>query len=70
MPTDLAAFVAAAREASSTSGIVAPPSPWLPAMSEQLTLDEVVADFPAAVAHGRPVGAPVRHGGRPVRAAP
>ena len=49
VPTDLAAFVAAAREASSASGIVAPPSPWLPAMSEQLTLDEVVADFPAAV---------------------
>jgi S-DNA-T family DNA segregation ATPase FtsK/SpoIIIE len=49
VPTDLAAFVTAAREASSASGIVAPPSPWLPAMSEQLTLDEVVADFPASV---------------------
>ncbi|MGY2876652.1 DNA segregation ATPase FtsK/SpoIIIE, S-DNA-T family [Marmoricola sp. URHA0025 HA25] len=49
VPTDLAAVVAAARQASSESGIVAPPSPWLPAMAGRITLDELVGDFPAAV---------------------
>jgi DNA segregation ATPase FtsK/SpoIIIE, S-DNA-T family len=49
VPTDLAAFVAAARQASEQSGVVAPPSPWLPAMADRVTLDEVLADFPAAV---------------------
>jgi S-DNA-T family DNA segregation ATPase FtsK/SpoIIIE len=49
VPTDLAALVAAAREASETSGILAPPSPWLPAMSDRVTLDELVEDFPACV---------------------
>ena len=47
--TDLAAFVAAARDASERSGIVAPPSPWLPAMADQVTLDELVAEFPSCV---------------------
>jgi len=28
---------------------VAPPSPWLPAMADRVTLDELVEDFPAAV---------------------
>ncbi|HEX2895516.1 MAG TPA: FtsK/SpoIIIE domain-containing protein [Marmoricola sp.] len=49
VPTDLAAFVAATREASKASGITAPPSPWLPALSETVTLDELVHDFPACV---------------------
>jgi S-DNA-T family DNA segregation ATPase FtsK/SpoIIIE len=49
VPTDLAALVDAARQASDRSGIVAPPSPWLPAMPDRVTLDELVAEFPAAV---------------------
>jgi DNA segregation ATPase FtsK/SpoIIIE, S-DNA-T family len=49
IPTDLAAFVSAARDASAQSGIVAPPSPWLPAMADRITLDELVGEFPAAV---------------------
>jgi S-DNA-T family DNA segregation ATPase FtsK/SpoIIIE len=49
VPTDLAAFVAAAQEASAGSGIVAPPSPWLPAMAERITLDDLVEEFPAVV---------------------
>jgi len=49
VPTDLAAFVDAAREASERSGIVAPPSPWLPAMADRVTLDDLVAEFPGAV---------------------
>jgi S-DNA-T family DNA segregation ATPase FtsK/SpoIIIE len=49
VPTDLAAFVDAAREASERSGIVAPPSPWLPAMADRVTLDELVEEFPACV---------------------
>lgn len=47
--TDLAAFVAAARDASERSGIVAPPSPWLPAMADRVTLDELIEEFPACV---------------------
>ena len=47
--TDLAAFVAAARAASEQSGIAAPPSPWLPAMADRITLDELVAEFPSCV---------------------
>lgn len=46
--TDLAALVVAAREASATSGLVAPPPPWLPALGERITLDEVLAQFPDA----------------------
>ena len=49
VPTDLAAVVQAARDASASSGIVAPPSPWLPAMADAVTLEEVLEDFPAAV---------------------
>ncbi|RLV47851.1 cell division-like protein [Nocardioides mangrovicus] len=49
IPTDLAAFVTSAREASARSGIVAPPSPWLPAMPEIVTLDQLLEEFPAAV---------------------
>jgi S-DNA-T family DNA segregation ATPase FtsK/SpoIIIE len=49
VPTDLAALVVAAREASARSGIVAPPSPWLPAMGARVTLDELVAEFPGCV---------------------
>ncbi|MCW2759321.1 MAG: FtsK/SpoIIIE family protein putative EssC component of Type secretion system, partial [Nocardioidaceae bacterium] len=47
--TDLAALVQAARDASAKSGIVAPPSPWLPAMGDAITLDELLGEFPAAV---------------------
>jgi DNA segregation ATPase FtsK/SpoIIIE, S-DNA-T family len=49
VPTDLAALVAAAREASAQSGIVAPPSPWLPALPDRVTLDALVAEFPSCV---------------------
>ncbi len=49
VPTDLAALVAAAQEASRLSGIPTPPSPWLPPLPESLTLDDVLAEFPDAV---------------------
>jgi len=49
VPTDLAALVAAARQASEQSGILAPPSPWLPAMSDRVTLEELVDQFPSVV---------------------
>ena len=49
VPTDLAAVVAAAREASDGSGIAAPPSPWLPPMPGRVTLDDLVAEFPGCV---------------------
>jgi S-DNA-T family DNA segregation ATPase FtsK/SpoIIIE len=49
VPTDLAALVAAAREASERSGIVAPPSPWLPPMPDLVTLDDLVGEFPGCV---------------------
>lgn len=56
VPTDLAALVTAAREASEQSGITAPPSPWLPAMADRVTLDELVLEFPGCVptADGEP----------------
>lgn len=47
VPTDLAALVEAACDASAASGILAPPSPWLPALADGLTLDELVEQFPA-----------------------
>ena len=40
-PTDLASLVAAVREAAQTSGVAAPPPPWLPALPEVVTLDEL-----------------------------
>ncbi|MFT4083013.1 MAG: FtsK/SpoIIIE domain-containing protein, partial [Nocardioides sp.] len=49
VPTDLATLVEATREASERSGIIAPVTPWLPAMGERITLAEVLAEFPAAV---------------------
>ena len=49
IPTDLAAVVTAAREASEKSGVHAPPSPWLPAMPDVVALDDLVEEFPAAV---------------------
>ena len=50
IPTDLATLVAACQEASASSGVLPPPSPWLPALDEVVTLDEVLAQFP----HGTP----------------
>ena len=49
MPTDLARLVEAARQASVTTGIAAPPPPWLPPLDDVVTLDGVLADFPDAV---------------------
>ena len=48
-PTDLAMLVSAANAASEQTGIHAPPPPWLPALPEQITLDQLLADFPDAV---------------------
>ena len=50
IPTDLATLVLACQEASASSGISAPASPWLPALEDSITLDEVLEQFP----HGRP----------------
>ncbi|MDH2413243.1 FtsK/SpoIIIE domain-containing protein [Nocardioides sp. CER19] len=49
VPTDLAALVKAAQDASAASGIVAPPPPWLPALDSVVTLEQVLEQFPAAV---------------------
>ncbi len=46
--TDLALLVQAAREASAATGISAPPSPWLPALPDAVTLDDVLGEFPDA----------------------
>lgn len=48
IPTDLAALVAACQEASSASGVSAPPSPWLPALDDVVTLEQVLDQFPSA----------------------
>lgn len=40
-PTDLTTLVRACRAASEASGIEPPPSPWLPALPEVLTLDAI-----------------------------
>ncbi len=48
VPTDLAALVGAATAASADSGISAPPPPWLPALDEQVTIDDLLGQFPTA----------------------
>lgn len=50
IPTDLATLVAACQEASASSGIEPPPSPWLPALDAAVTLEAVLEQFP----HGTP----------------
>lgn len=40
-PTDLAALVTALRSAADDVGVAAPPPPWLPALPEVVTLDEL-----------------------------
>ncbi|SOC57512.1 FtsK/SpoIIIE domain-containing protein [Ornithinimicrobium cerasi] len=50
VPTDLAALVLACQEASESSGVQAPPSPWLPALEDVVTLEDVLAAHP----HGIP----------------
>lgn len=42
-PTDLAALVTAVRSAAELAGVAAPPPPWLPALSTEITLDDVLA---------------------------
>ncbi|MFC6423119.1 FtsK/SpoIIIE domain-containing protein [Ornithinimicrobium tianjinense] len=49
VPTDLAELVAACREASERTGVVAPPSPWLPALEEVVTLEQVLEASPHAI---------------------
>ncbi|WP_134772090.1 FtsK/SpoIIIE domain-containing protein [Ornithinimicrobium flavum] len=48
VPTDLASLVLACRGASEATGVVAPPSPWLPPLPEVLTLDQLLEQFPDA----------------------
>src|SRR5699024_1106799 len=38
----------ACREASESSGVIAPPSPWLPPLPEVITLDQLLEQFPDA----------------------
>ena len=70
VPTDLAAFVAAAREASSDLGHRRPAEPVAARHGRAADAGRGRRRLPGGRPHGRPVGAPVRHGGRPVRAAP
>lgn len=48
VPTDLASLVLACQEASRASGVLPPPSPWLPALPDVITLDELLEQFPDA----------------------
>nr|WP_130014375.1 FtsK/SpoIIIE domain-containing protein [Serinicoccus sediminis] len=48
VPTDLAALVQACREASEESGVHAPSSPWLPALDDRVTLEQLLEQFPDA----------------------
>jgi S-DNA-T family DNA segregation ATPase FtsK/SpoIIIE len=43
IPTDLASLVTAIQDATTTSGITVPPSPWLPPLADVVTLDELMA---------------------------
>jgi S-DNA-T family DNA segregation ATPase FtsK/SpoIIIE len=47
-PTDLANLVTAVRQTAVAMGIPDPPSPWLPALDEAITVDEIIAQFPQA----------------------
>ncbi|MFK5584786.1 FtsK/SpoIIIE domain-containing protein [Serinicoccus sp. LYQ131] len=49
--TDLAVLVEACQQASGASGVVAPPSPWLPALDDAVTLEQVLEQFPDAAPH-------------------
>ncbi|AKU18062.1 FtsK/SpoIIIE domain-containing protein [Luteipulveratus mongoliensis] len=49
VPSDLASLVVAMRQASEQSGVTSPPPPWLPALPEVVTLDELLDDFSDAV---------------------
>lgn len=53
VPTDLASLVGSLRKAADIAGIATPPSPWLPALDEVVTLDDLdapVTDSPGGVA--------------------
>ncbi|WP_029287106.1 FtsK/SpoIIIE domain-containing protein [Cellulomonas sp. HZM] len=43
-PTDLAALVEAVRGAADSTHVAAPPPPWLPALPDVVTLDDLVAE--------------------------
>lgn len=45
-PTDLTSLVVACQEASESTGVKPPPSPWLPALDEVVTLEQVCEQFP------------------------
>ncbi|WP_203434104.1 FtsK/SpoIIIE domain-containing protein [Jiangella asiatica] len=57
-PTDLESLVAAINTASERTGVKAPPPPWLPPLSDTVTLDEVLADPAGAVQRGREIRIP------------
>jgi len=50
-PTDLARLVDACREAARIDGIVTPPSPWLDALTQQISVADMIRDFPEANDH-------------------
>ncbi|PSL06779.1 S-DNA-T family DNA segregation ATPase FtsK/SpoIIIE [Haloactinopolyspora alba] len=58
IPTDLESVVTAINEASSDSGVVAPPPPWLPALDDVVTLDQVLADPAVQVQQRREIRLP------------
>lgn len=46
VPTDLARLVDACRDAAALTGIKTPPSPWLEALPDSISLDELFDQFP------------------------
>jgi S-DNA-T family DNA segregation ATPase FtsK/SpoIIIE len=44
VPTDLASVVSAVNAAATSTGISAPPPPWLPPLDDIVTIDDVLAD--------------------------
>lgn len=59
IPTDLAALVEACQQASEESGVRAPASPWLPALDDVITLEQVLEQFPRAAADADRMRLPV-----------
>ncbi|WP_298748590.1 FtsK/SpoIIIE domain-containing protein [uncultured Serinicoccus sp.] len=57
--TDLAALVQACQEASEESGVRAPASPWLPALDDVVTLEQLLEQFPGAVPDARTMRLPI-----------
>ncbi len=58
IPTDLESVVTAINEASERTGVSAPPPPWLPPLTDIVTIDDVLADPAVGVDDGRDIRLP------------